>query len=70
MEGKSKLIVDDTTIYEVDLDCFHCLPEEERWRKSRIFKGLTEWQPFEWFRRTEKELPADSSLSTRMKLLS
>ncbi len=32
MEGKSKLIVDDTTIYEVDLDCFHCLPEEERWR--------------------------------------
>lgn len=32
MERKSKLIVDDTTIYEVDLDCFYCLPEEERWR--------------------------------------
>lgn len=32
MSEKTKLIVDDTTIYEVDLECFECLSEEERWR--------------------------------------
>ena len=32
METKSRLIVEDTTIYEVDLECFRCLSEEERWR--------------------------------------
>lgn len=30
MEEKTRLIVDDTTIYEVDMDCYNCLPEEER----------------------------------------
>ena len=47
MEGKSKLIVDDTTIYEVDLDCFHCLPEEERWRYfGETFTALSEVPEF------------------------
>ena len=32
MERKSKLIVDETTIYEVDLECFQCLSEEDRQR--------------------------------------
>lgn len=32
MSERTKLIVDDTSIYEVDLDCFDCLSEEERWR--------------------------------------
>ena len=32
MGTKSKLIVDDSTIYEVDLECFQCLSEEDRWR--------------------------------------
>lgn len=37
MGTKSKLIVDDSTIYEVDLECFQCLTEEERWR----YYGIT-----------------------------
>ena len=32
MSERTKLIVDDTSIYEVDLDCFDCLSEEDRWR--------------------------------------
>lgn len=32
MEKKSRVIVDDTTIYEVDMECFHCLSEDERWQ--------------------------------------
>ena len=30
MQGKTRLIVDDTTIYEVDMECYSCMPEEER----------------------------------------
>lgn len=29
---RTRLIVDDTTIYEVDMDCYSCLTEEERER--------------------------------------
>ena len=32
MEEKTKLIVDDTSIYEVDMECFSCLSEQERKR--------------------------------------
>ena len=30
MKENTKVVVDDTTIYEVDLNCFHCLSEQER----------------------------------------
>ena len=32
MGEKTKLIVDDTTIYEIDIECFSCLSNEERSR--------------------------------------
>lgn len=32
MGDKTKLIVDDTTIYEIDMECFSCLSNEERSR--------------------------------------
>lgn len=32
MGEKTKLIVDDTTIYEIDMECFSCLSNEERSR--------------------------------------
>lgn len=31
----TRVIVDDTTIYEIDLSCYHCLPESE---KQKYFK--------------------------------
>ena len=30
MEEDTRIVVDDTTIYEVDLNCYHCLSEQER----------------------------------------
>lgn len=30
MRENTKVVVDDTTIYEVDLNCYHCLSEQER----------------------------------------
>lgn len=30
MREDTKVIIDDTTIYEVDLNCYHCLSEQER----------------------------------------
>ena len=59
MGTKSKLIVDDSTIYEVDLECFHCLSEEERWRyygdtlRKKIEEqkeGAADWQLLFWER--------------------
>lgn len=26
----SRLVLDDTTIYEIDLDCYQCMTEQER----------------------------------------
>ncbi len=34
-EENTCLVVDDTTIYEVDLDCCQCLTEQER-RKAGV----------------------------------
>ena len=30
MKEDTKVVVDDTTIYEVDLTCYRCLSEQER----------------------------------------
>ena len=30
MEEDTRIVVDDKTIYEVDLNCYHCLSEQER----------------------------------------
>lgn len=30
MKEDTKVIIDDTTIYEVDMNCYHCLSEQER----------------------------------------
>ena len=30
MQEDTKVVVDDTTIYEIDLNCYHCLSEQER----------------------------------------
>lgn len=30
MREDTKVVVDDTTIYEIDLTCYHCLTEQER----------------------------------------
>ncbi len=30
MKENTKVVVDDTTIYEVDMNCYHCLSEQER----------------------------------------
>lgn len=30
MREDTKVVVDDTTIYEIDLNCYHCLSEQER----------------------------------------
>ncbi len=32
----TRVIVDDTTIYEIDLSCYHCLSE---WEKQQYFKS-------------------------------
>lgn len=29
-DAHSRLVLDDTTIYEVDLDCYECMTEQER----------------------------------------
>ncbi|MBO5488105.1 MAG: hypothetical protein J5988_14480 [Eubacterium sp.] len=33
-ESNTRVIVDETTIYEIDLACYRCLPE---WQKQRYF---------------------------------
>jgi hypothetical protein len=33
VEGDSELIIDDTTIYEIDLDCYQCL--QNRMKKKK-----------------------------------
>lgn len=30
MREDTKVVIDDTTIYEIDLNCYHCLSEQER----------------------------------------
>lgn len=30
MREDTKVIIDETTIYEVDLNCYHCLSEQDR----------------------------------------
>ncbi len=30
MKEDTRIVVDDTTIYEVDLNCYHCLSEQEK----------------------------------------
>lgn len=50
MREDTKVVVDDTTIYEIDLNCYHCLSEQERrkyfpqvWRMGKpVWGGLYE----------------------------
>ncbi len=36
MDDRTVVIVDDTTIYEIDMDCYECLTKEE---KEKWFSG-------------------------------
>ncbi len=39
------LVVDETTIYEIDMDCYRCLPERER---EKYFGNRSGSYPYKW----------------------
>ncbi len=39
-DPETRVVVDDTTIYEVDMECYYCLTDRER---ELYYDGLEPW---------------------------
>lgn len=56
MKEDTKVVVDDTTIYEVDLNCYQCLSEQE---KQKFFPRAS------WEREERRRNPGGGNPQTR-----